>query len=459
MSRSLRLSLVIALVVPSLTFTQERTGPPPEIRTLVQSFVEAVNGDAAAFEAMAKAHFAPAYLAKQTAADRGRLHAAIKKQFGTIALDRVMREGPEEPLELNVKGSTGTGVISLTTDPALPFKISGITVGASTGNGQRGGRGGIPAPVDPDMTADALAKTLDQHLSQLSAEDTFSGAALVAKDGHPIFQKAYGFADRANRIANTTATRFNVGSINKKFTEVAIGQLIATGKLTATDTIGKFFPDYPQALSRSATIEQLLRHTGGLADFFGEEFSKAAKDRFRSNADYFALVSRLPPLFEPGARNQYCNGCYIALGAIIERVSGMTYERYVAEHIFQPARMTSTGYPQTDGIEADVAHGYTRRLGDGSLKSNIFAHGAAGSAAGGGYSTVTDLLAFDNALRTGKIPNTRVQSGLGIAGGAPGTNAVLESNATWTVIVLTNMDPPAGENIGIGIMRALARRG
>jgi CubicO group peptidase (beta-lactamase class C family) len=449
---------LVALVVPSLTSTQERTGPPPEIRTLVQSFVQAANGDAAEFEAMAKAHFAPAYLAKQTAADRARVHAEIRKQFGTIALDRVMREGPEEPLELNVKGTTGTGVISLTTDPASPFKISGIKVGAATGQGQRGGRGGIPAPVDPDMTTDALGKALDQHLSRLSAEDALSGVVLVAKDGQPVFQKAYGLADRSNRIANTTATRFNVGSINKKFTEVAIGQLMATGKLAATDTIGKFFPDYPQPISRSATIEQLLRHTGGLADFFGEEFSQTAKDRFRSNADYFALVSRLAPLFEPGARNQYCNGCYITLGAIIERVSGMPYERYVAENIFQPAGMTRTGYPQTDGIEAAVALGYTRRLGDGSLKSNIFAHGAAGSAAGGGSSTVSDLLAFDNALRGGKIPNTRAQSGLGIAGGAPGTNAVLESNGAWTVIVLTNLDPPAGENIGIGIMRALARR-
>ena len=458
MRKAFRLSLFAALVIPSLAATQERIdGPPPQVRTLIQSFVKAVNADPAAFEAMAKEHFAPTYLAKHTAADRVRLHAEIRKQFGTITLDRVTRDGPEEPLELNVKGSSDTGTISLTTDPGSPFKISGIKIGAGVGQRGRGGRGGLAAPIDPGMTNEALAKALDGHLARLAAEDTLSGAVLVAKKGQPVFQKAYGLADRGNNIVNTIDTRFNLGSINKKFTEIAIGQLIAEGKLAGTDTIGKFFADYAQALSRSATVEQLLRHTGGIADFFGDEFAKTAKDRFRSNADYFALVSRLPPLFEPGARNQYCNGCYITLGAIIERASGMPYERYVAERVFQPAGMTNTGYPQSDGIEAALARGYTRRTGDGTLRSNIFAHGAAGSAAGGGYSTLSDLLAFANALRAGRIPNARADAGVGIAGGAPGTNAVLESNATWTVIVLTNLDPPAGEQIGVGIMRALDR--
>ena len=118
--------------------------------------------------------------------------------------------------------------------------------------------------------------------------------------------------------------------------------------------------------------------------------------------------------------------------------------------------MKNTGYPQSDAIEPGVAIGYTRRLGDGTLRSNIFAHGAAGSAAGGGVSTVGDLLAFDAALRDGRLLN-RAGGGLGIAGGAPGTNAVLESSGPWTVVVLTNFDPPFGENLGVGIMAALAR--
>jgi CubicO group peptidase (beta-lactamase class C family) len=203
-------------------------------------------------------------------------------------------------------------------------------------------------------------------------------------------------------------------------------------------------------------VQQLLNHTAGLADFFGPEFSQTSKDRFRSNADYFALVSSRPPLFAPGTRRQYCNGCYIALGAIVERVSGMPYEQYVETHIFEPAGMRSTGYPRTDAIEPDIATGYTRRAGEeeGELRSNVFAHGAAGSAAGGGYSTAGDLLAFVKAVRAGRFPEA-ASGAMGIAGGAPGVSAGLESDDTWTVIVLSNLDPPTGERTAASIMEAL----
>jgi len=250
-------------------------------------------------------------------------------------------------------------------------------------------------------------------------------------------------------------TRFNIGSINKAFTQIAINQLVADGKVSYSDTLGKFFPDYPQSSSRAATIEQLLAHRAGLADFFGPDFNRADKKAFASNADYFKFVGSLPPLFAPGERNQYCNGCYIALGAIVEKVSGMPYERYVADKIFARAEMTNTGYPRTDQPAADVALGYTRRTGSGGLQSNIALHGITGSAAGGGYSTALDLLTFTKAVRAGKFPSA--DAGMAIAGGAPGTNAMVEMRRQWTVIVLTNFDPPTGEQIGGAIADALSR--
>jgi CubicO group peptidase (beta-lactamase class C family) len=462
MRKTVQLSLLFVLLVPTLSRSQEQvvTGPPPQIRAMIDAFVSAINTGAAEFEAMAKAHFAPGYLSKRTAAERARLFDEMRKQFGTLTRERVTRNGPDEPLELNVRGSNGTtGVIFLSTDPDSPFKISEIRIeSGARKEGGRGGRSERPAaPIDPGMSDGALAQALDAYLSPLAARDELSGAVLVARSGKAVFHKAYGYADRANKIANTTETRFNIGSINKKFTEIAIAQLVAAGKLATTDTLGAWLPDYPQAISKPATVAQLLNHTAGLSDFFGEEFSRTAKDRFRSNADYFALVSRLPALFAPGARNQYCNGCYITLGAIIERASGVPYERYVAEHVFAPAGMTHTGYPHTDAIEPGVALGYTRRSGDGTLRSNIHMHGAAGSAAGGGYSTVGDLLALATALRERRLLDSRGGGGLAIAGGAPGTNAVLESNDRWTTIVLANLDPPSAESLGVGIMNALAR--
>ncbi|HET7218090.1 MAG TPA: serine hydrolase domain-containing protein [Vicinamibacterales bacterium] len=483
MRRRVFISIVVLVgVIVSTRFSQglgareQRVGgPPPEIRTLIDDFLKAVNsGSAQQFEAMAQAHYAVALLKKETAKDRAALYDRIRKELGTLSMDRVERQGPDAPLELNVKGSTGTnGIISIETEADAPYRITAINIDARRRNDVSTGDPRPGPAIDAGMSEQALTRGLDAYLSKLAAEDVLSGAALVARDGRAIFQKAYGLANRSAGIANTTAMRFNLGSINKKFTEIAVAQLVASGKLAYDDTVGKFFPAYPQEISRPATLRQLLQHTGGISDFFGEEFSRTAKDRFRSNADYFQLVSHLPALFAPGARNQYCNGCYITLGAIIERVTGSPYEQYVDAHIFRPAGMSSTGYPQIDGIETNIAVGYTRRTGDGSLRSNVFMHGAAGSAAGGGYSTIGDMLAFDNALREGRLltpdatvallggkpaASGRAGGGMGIAGGAPGTNAVLESNGTWTVVVLTNLDPRAGEDTGTAIMRALERR-
>jgi D-alanyl-D-alanine carboxypeptidase len=447
----------LALALAPLIAQQVVTGgPPPEIRALVDGVMKGINGGSAqAWEAMAKERFATDLLEKQSAQERQAIYDKLHADFGTVTVDRVMRRGPDAPLELQVKGSTGsTGVITLDITESSPLRISSLRVQQGEKEEEPPAGGPPMPPITGRMTTEALGRALDAYLSALTAADQFSGVALVANGEATVFEKAYGLADRANRIPNTTRTRFNIGSINKTFTRMAIDRLVAQGRVKYGDTLGALIPDYPQAMSRPATVAQLLDHTAGLADLFGPEFSAAAKDRFRSNADCFSFISSLPPLFAPGARNQYCNGCYIALGAIIARVAGVPYERYVTDQIFTPAGMAATGFLSVDGIEPDLAVGYTRRGGDDRLRSNVLLHGAAGSAAGGSHSTTGDLLAFVKAQRDGRLPRS---SGMtAIAGGAPGVNAILQSEGTWTVIVLTNLDPPTGERIGGAIMARLA---
>jgi D-alanyl-D-alanine carboxypeptidase len=289
-----------------------------------------------------------------------------------------------------------------------------------------------------------------------------------------VYQRAFGLADRERKIPATPSTRFQLGSVNKMFTKTAIGQLVAARALALTDTIGHLLPDYPNAEARAATVDQLLNHQAGIADFFGPAFDAASKTQFRSNADYYRFVAAQAPLFAPGARREYCNGCYIVLGAIIERVSGVRYEDYVAEHVFKPAGMTGAGAFQSDRLPSDVAIGYTRRsaTGDVPLHDNRAMHGAAGSAAGGGYATAADLLAFDSAMREGRLLDPamtawfldagpaqagRAGGSIAIAGGAPGMNAILESGPTWAVAVVANLDPPAAAGLGLAISRALSR--
>lgn len=455
MARFLITTFVTCAVLSMQAAPAVQQGPPPEIRAFVDGVFQGLNGDAAAWEAFAQKYFSADLLRAETPAQRAAWHQQAVDRFGTMGRERVMRNGPDAPLDIAIKGSKASGVISVTIDNDNNPKVLKISIGGAPPPVRAANPGLPPVPVDRTMASDEINRRLDAYFAQLTKDGVFSGVALVAKGGVPVFFKAYGLADREKQIANTTGTRFNIGSINKAFTQIAIRQLIAEGKLKLTDTLGQLFPQYPQAVSRAATIEQLLNHRAGLADFFGPEFDKADKQRFASKADYFTFVGNLSPLFAPGERNQYCNGCYIALGAIVAKVSGMPYEQYLAEKVFARAEMTSTGFPRTDQPAAGIALGYTRRAGSDELQNNIALHGVTGSAAGGSYSTALDLLTFVKALKAGKFPGA--DASLGIAGGAPGTNAVVEAGLEWTVIVLTNFDPPTGEDIGTAIASSLNR--
>ncbi len=453
-----RFALAAALLTTVSLSAQQvvRTGPPPEIRALFDTFTQAMNsGSVETWDAFVEARFSPALLKKIPKEQRAQMYRQLSNDFGTIEIERVMREGPDAPLQLHVKGSKGNGVFVLTLDESSPPRIAGFGVEAGGGPAGPIAPGVPPLPVDGSLASDEIERRLDGYFTKLAADDVFSGVALVAKNGVPVFLKAFGMADRDKNIPNTIRTRFNIGSINKEFTQTAIRQLVAAARLQLTDTIGKFYPDYPQVASRSATVEQLLGHRGGLSDFFGAEFNQTPKDRFASNADYFRFVGSQPPAFAPGERNQYCNGCYIALGAIVEKVSGMAYEKYMAENVYGRAEMTSTGFPRTDRPADDIAIGYTRRDGSDTWRTNIAMHGVTGSAAGGNYSTALDLLTYVKAVRSGRFPGN--DPNIGIAGGAPGTNATLEARREWVVIVLTNFDPPVGERIGVALADALAR--
>ena len=432
-------------------------GPPLEIRNDIDALVKAANsGSSEEWEKMAQEHFSPSELKSHSVEERKQVFDNLRRDFGTISVGFV--EGPDEPVRLQIKGSTGaSGIIEFSLEHAAPYRINDLAVMIGGSGHDKLNSNVDPPAVNGNMPNEQLARALDTYFGKLAANDVFSGNVLVAKDGKTLFQGSYGFADRANKVANVSATRFNVGSINKTFTQAAIQQLVARGKLSLTDTVGKLLPNYPQEMTRAATIDQLLHHSAGVADFFGEQFSATAKDRFRSNADYYKFVSNLKPLFAPGTRRQYCNGCYIVLGAIIERVSGTPYEQYVQENIFKPAGMTATGPLQSDGINPDVAIGYTQKAGDGRLQSNVLMQGASGCAAGGGYATAADLLSYADALRHGRIPDVAPAKDLGIAGGAPGINSILEQSGPWTVVVLSNLDPPAAEDVGRSLVRALSQ--
>ena len=361
-----------------------------------------------------------------------------------------------------------------------PHYVSGMSVEA--GEQEEGGTDLPPFELPSGTGTQSIVDALTKWFVGLASDDVFSGTALVAWQGQPLFSGAWGLASREWNAPNRIDTRFDLGSINKSFTRIAIGQLAAQGKLTFDDLISGHLPDYPNnEVARKVTIRHLLEHSSGLGDIFTEEFFRSSKALYRGPLDFFPLFADEPLLFEPGERSQYSNAGFMVLGAIIEAVSGEAYDEYVEKHIFEPAGMTNAGFFAKDQVVPNVAVGYTRNRPEGkseALHNNLHILPIKGNSAGSAQATVEDLLRFDNALREHRllspaytmwyfggeepVPSSesaettaRATAAIGIAGGAPGVSAVLESDGDLAVIVLSNYDPPITESIARQLFRPL----
>lgn len=324
----------------------------------------------------------------------------------------------------------------------------------------------------------AIAKELDAFLEKSANADGFSGAVLLARNDQLVFAKAYGLANKDTKTPNNIDTKFNLGSMNKMFTAVAVAQLAERGKLSFTDTVGKLLPNYPNKnVASKVTVHHLLTHTSGMGSYHNNTYFSNL-DKMKTVADLLPLFVDDPLAFEPGARWQYSNAGYVVLGLIIEKVSGQDYFDYVKEHIFKPAGMMNTDSYEADKAVPNRAIGYTRmRFSGGTDPSGARRQNsrpAKGSPAGGGYSTLEDLLKFSLALRGNKLLSkkysdlvmegkaemggTGAKYGYGFSdkqsngkhivghnGGAPGIGANFDMfpELGYTAVVLTNYDPPA----------------
>src|SRR5262245_46542713 len=177
-------------------------------------------------------------------------------------------------------------------------------------------------------------RALAAWLRQRARAGKFSGAVLVAGDGTPVVKLAGGLADRTRKLANAVDTRFNIGSVGKMFTAVAIAQLVEAGKLSFEDPIGKYLSGFPPEVAGKVTIGQLLTHTSGLGDVFMRWHPTAPSQLDVS--DLMTRIVREPLQFEPGSRFAYSNSGFVMLGAVVEAVTGQDYYEYVRTHVFRP---------------------------------------------------------------------------------------------------------------------------
>jgi D-alanyl-D-alanine carboxypeptidase len=299
---------------------------------------------------------------------------------------------------------------------------------------------------------------------------------LLVKGDATLYRKAVGLASVSFQAPNKIDTKFNLGSMNKMLTAVAVAQLAQRGKLSFDDTLAKVVPDYPnKEVAGKVTIHQLLTHTSGMGSYFNAKYQQASKTRFRAVKDYLPLFADDPLQFQPGERFGYSNSGFHVLGLVVEKASGQDYFDYIREHIYRPAGMTNSDSYDLEIDTPNLAIGYTNQgLGGpspGPRRNNLFMHVAKGGPAGGGFSTVEDLAKFAAALQghklldakhtdlvlKGKVPAfgpdakygygflERVENGkrvVGHGGGFPGISAQLDiyRDRGYVLAVLSNYD-------------------
>ena len=244
-------------------------------------------------------------------------------------------------------------------------------------------------PSRAQATGDRAAQ-IAGLMKELHDQRMFTGAILVADKGNVIYAGGFGLADRNAGRPYTPETRSCLASVSKPITALAVMMLVEKRELKYEQTLGRFYPIFTEAVG-AVTVRQLLTHTSGIPDYPDLKADHPGV----TNAEILAAVRKVQaPAFAPGQKYQYCNGGYVLLALIVEKISGLALPRFLDERILGPAGMTST-FVLTSASQktADVARGY-----DESGKADDFEGMSTGD--GGVYSTVKDLLRFDQALYT-----------------------------------------------------------
>ncbi len=438
------------------------TWPASDLSGHAQAWFAMLGADEAAARKFFAEHMAPEAMAEAGPEARLERRAAVLARTGGLTPLEIVEDGITR---FGVRCKAGNGdevVVLFEGEAAAPHRILGVKLDAGTP-----GRGGPPPPpVGPPLEDAEAVQAARALLDARAAAGQYSGVTLLARGDALLLHGAWGEADRARKTANAIGTRFNVGSIGKLFTRVAVAQLAEQGKLSLDDKLSRWLPDFPHA--DSITVAMLCAHRSGVGDIFNDRYQAMDRSRLRHNHDYLALIRDQPLWFAPGTSERYSNGGYVLLGEVIAKASGEDYYDYMAKHVYGPAGMKDTGAPiEGDGTRG-LARGYTKQGATQGERDNAATRPARGSAAGGSYSTAADLLAFDKALLGARLCGSKwsewvtggprpepgaassasgpaMPQGFGFAGGAPGVSAEWMHEGDVVLIVLTNRDPETAQ--------------
>lgn len=365
---------------------------------------------------------------------------------------------------IRARDADSIGRIELTVEANAPERVAKLRMYPAAD---------VPAEFMPArLPLPQVLSGVQDKAEAMAARQQYAGSLLIAHGDQVLLSRSWGHADRSAGVANTADTRFRIASMYKMFTAVAVLQLVEARKLDLDGKLADYLDGYPnRELATQVSIRQLLTHTAGTGDIFTEEYARK-RPQVREHKDYLALFGKRATEFTPGTASSYSNYGFVLLGAVIERVSGGSYDDYLQAHVFGPAGMRATGSLPENQVATQLAVGYTLE-GDAPQDNRNYLPWR-GTAAGGGYSTVGDLQRFVQALRSGRLLSgnlmaqaTRAQNadgwyGYGFSvggegplrwfghdGGAEGMSGSLRvyPELGYMLVSLANLDPPASERL------------
>ena len=434
------LTLLAAAACAPLQAPSARAAEAPAARVLREWLAAYNTADSLALTAFIQRRYAPELLARRDAAARARSFGGWWKNYGAmrlVRLDSVSAGAAVATVWEEVPQAWGR--LYLDVDTLAPHAVTGV--------------GLEPMVEPPDWRAvrtvgdGALPRVLGAFVDGLERAGLFSGVVLVVRGGETVFAHASG---------DSMDAPFELASVGKMFTGVAVAQLAQQGRLSFSDPVARLLPDYPGPAGPRVIVHHLLTHTAGLPDFFRNPRYRALRDSIRTLQEHWPLFALDSLEFEPGTRWAYSNSNFLVLGSIVERVSGQPFDAYLREHVLGPAGMEQTraGGPAGGGVstardlarfaEALLAH----RLLDAETTARVLAGHAAAEYGG----------------RDGYGFETRTWNGVrlvGHGGAFPGVSNQVDvyPELGYTVVVLSSSDGSGAQAIANRMRVLLAARG
>ena len=465
------------------------TLPDSPLGRLGQRFLDVVEkGDSATVARFVADHLGKDVRGRSPAQMAGMI-AKLHAQSGGLRVERAMMAG--SALRMFTRAKNVERMLGIELEPVVgdSTRVAGMTLVQLN----EGGMGGPPQPwAEGPLSDERVAEVIRAKVKEAADADLFSGAVLVGRGDHVVVFDNYGFADADAKRPITKDTPFATYSMGKMFTAVAIAQLVSSGKLAWDDTLAKVLPEYPNRdAAQRITIRQLLTHTAGVPDvFLSKKFDQSK--RYASHLAMLPDFADAPLNANHGKSFDYSNGNFAVLAALVERLSGLSFDEYLKRHVFGPAGMrlpnekSAIGYArftEYDPLGIEPRRPETVR-GAGKSAAPSVAYGF-----GGGAYTAEDLYRFARALRSGKlVPQAiadsivkgevtmggrtkyalgffdRAMNGkrvVGHSGSNPDTghDADLQMvwDDEWTVVVLSNYDAPAGMMIEMPILELITK--